>query len=822
LATAYEAINHRQSGRGRCGTIVGTVPEQAWSFDPLIGRERLVADISAAIRDNRLVTLTGLGGVGKTRLAQAVVDASRLDREAVLVDCTTITEAGALPVTLAGSLGLSDQGDIWAILTSWAGAAPRLLALDNVEQVRSAAEVLGQLLATADSLNILATSRVRTGAALELEVAVPPLALPEADSVEDVEASAAGSLFLARARAVGRLHTPLAPLVAADVARICRLLDGLPLALEMAAGRTRILSPSAILTHLVEHDVAVLRRSEGEPRHHSLESVLDWTLGLLGEDERLVLQAASVCAGRSGLGLLEAMLPDVDVLLSIERLVTHALVAVEDEIDGEPQFRVPATVRLPSLERLGVAERTMRMSHAHAVASLLDRWAPRLDSIDNRRAVARLDAQRENVFAALDWATREDRSLASKLLWTGLDYWTLRGGSARAIAGGRALARDLSPDAAERPLVVAALSRLLAFAGDVDEARVLGEEALALGSREGIRAVEFEGLNAMLWRGFHSGDGDGTALQAVNDRLNELGPISVREVSIEASAQVLILSRESDSRAVEGVLIAAAARAEEAGSPIWLGLILTMQAVIALDRGRLADASHYGDRAAAVAFEIGDARREAHSLQFAGLARVAAGQLEAGREQLRRALALATAVDNPLSSMDSLRAIGSLAALTRRPTQAAWFLGAAEAAFAPTPVADPSVGFTSGASAAWRSARRAISPVRWEVARRGGSSAPSREAIDRAGALIDEATATPDRPSADLIRRLPPRHGQLTPREVEILTLLGHGRSDPQIAAQLLISPKTAAVHVANIKAKLGAANRVETALRARELGLVN
>jgi predicted ATPase len=250
---------------------------------PLVGREREVALVDQRLRSTRLVTITGLGGSGKTRLALEVVAAqARTGRWIRFVDLSGAIERSAAAAQIAIGLEVRETAELdteQAITTALASRdGDRILVLDNVEQLRGAVGLIGHLLGACEWLRILATSRIPLGIPGETEVALSALELPADGTPEAVEASAAGSLFLARARSIGRLETLTAD-DAQNIAGLCRRLDGLPLALELAAARMRILSPGAILRRLQTHD-AVLG-IEVPDRHRSLEEVVDWSVGLL-------------------------------------------------------------------------------------------------------------------------------------------------------------------------------------------------------------------------------------------------------------------------------------------------------------------------------------------------------------------------------------------------------------------------------------------------------------------------------------------------------------------------------------------------------------
>ena len=215
------------------------------------------------------------------------------------------------------------------------------VAVDNLEQLPGAGAVIAQILRVAPTLRILATSRVPLGIPGEIEISVPPLTVPDGDDPETVEHSSAGALFLARARSIGRLHR-LGNRDAADIAGLCRRLDGLPLAIELAAGRTRILSPGEILARIGRLGLGAIDPGLGERR--SMLAVLDWTIGFLVPRQREVLDAAAICEGFD-LDLLEALIEDTDVAVALEELVALGLVSHMGLQGDRTRFRLMETIR---------------------------------------------------------------------------------------------------------------------------------------------------------------------------------------------------------------------------------------------------------------------------------------------------------------------------------------------------------------------------------------------------------------------------------------------------------------------------------------------
>jgi DNA-binding CsgD family transcriptional regulator len=320
-------------------------------------------------------------------------------------------------------------------------------------------------------------------------------------------------------------------------------------------------------------------------------------------------------------------------------------------------------------------------------------------------------------------------------------------------------------------------------------------------------------LNGLLFVGQESTDRDHEEIRAIAARIEEIAPDTPRGRLVRFNARLTLsqeLGPEATIRTIEEFL----SGAREA--PLKISAASNL-AFIYLAAGRVDDAIRVGTDAITLAIALGDPEFEAYARQTVAIALAERGDIREATDNLVRALAIAVALNTPLAVMDAVRSCGTFAAILGRPLDAAWLLGAAEAAFLPTPLGNPEDDVLSGSGAGrhWRAARKSADGVAWEVAHRDGLAASYRRAIERAYGVLSTDAGELSAPVTKL------RHGVLTPREIEILTLVGEGRSDPEIAAKLFISRKTASVHVANIKAKLQATSRLDVALRARELRLV-
>ncbi len=396
-------------------------------LDPLYGREADLASIADRLAHARLVSLTGPGGSGKTRLALAIVAAeAAAGRDAWFVDASAVREAGLLAPAIAATLHVEGGVDETPLAGVASALADRdtLLALDNLEQLDEAGSAVADLLAAAPRLRILATSRFRLGTRGEIEIAVPTLALPETATPEAIETSPAGALLLARARAIGRLDR-LDAAAATDVAALLRRLDGLPLAIELAAARTRIMTPGEMCQWLDRQGLSAVDVADADA-HHSLRRILDWTLGLLTPPQAQALGAMSVAAGFD-LELATALAPDLNVIGALDSLVALGLVQPAGVLEGISRFRLLETIRGEVAGRLTTDERTRyRERHAAAMITLASTVESRIRSLDRGDATDRLDGEADNFRLALDRLDEADPR-QGLILWRALHrFWRSR------------------------------------------------------------------------------------------------------------------------------------------------------------------------------------------------------------------------------------------------------------------------------------------------------------------------------------------------------------------------------------------------------------
>lgn len=811
-----------------------------------IGRERDVAELRQLLAATRAVTLSGPGGIGKTRLAMRVARSLEQEYEdgVWLVELADVA-AGPLdpdPVTrrVAAAFGVAEEGGrpLAETLADALCTRRTMLVIDNCEHlVEECASLCRTLIARCPRLLILATSREPLRVPGESVWRVPPLSVPVAGRPDPrPEGHEAVRLFVARATAA-RPDFTVTEDNAAALADLCRALDGVPLALELAAARVRVLSVEQIARRLTDR-FRLLSAGDrtAPPRQRTLRAAIDWSHELLTEPERVLLRRLSVFAGwsidQAELVCADDLLPAEDVLDLLAALVDKSLVVVDREVAGETRFRLLDSIRDYMAERLGAAgERDeLRRRHRDAVLETLEYEAE--IAMAERKAPWRkrvelffkYDAEQHNVRAALAWSLAQgDIDEGLRLCLSARSYWVARGYFAEA-ADWTDLFLARGDEAGPRTRGPAQVGRAQLALDLRDFARA---ESCALTGTEHCRAV-----------------GDATMLAAGLDILAQVelraGRFDEALARVDEAMQVARAEgdqwNEALSLLTRGSVLAQQGRLREAQHLLESGVQLMREidqqwgaarglaglGMLAQARGDLGAARGYFEEALPILREI-DARPEiARSLGGIGRIAIEQGDLPAARSALTDSLRLSLSIGMRIGVARGLEAFAEL--LAREGDQRGSVLLGGAAAALRDAIGQPP---TTGARL-----ERTLEPIRRRLGEHlvaqlwgEGRATPADAAVAYAleGPRPDDVPAPRDpghesagpaasSPSstARAIAVTPP--STLTPREREIAKMIARGLSNRGIADELVISPATVARHVTNILTKLGFGSRAQIA----------
>lgn len=766
------------------------LPTQLTSF---IGREREIPQVKGFLSTTRLLTLTGAGGAGKSRLAfQVAAEALEEFADGVWVaELASIADPALVPQAVVSILGVSEQPGrpLTDTLAGYLRHRSLLLVLDNCEHLGAAcAQLVNALLHECPTLRILATSRVPLSVSGEMLWRVPSLSLPpphRLPSLDDIHHCEAVRLFVERARSsepTFALTTENAP----AVAEVCRQLDGIPLAIELAAARTRVLAVEQIAARLLDRFRLLTGGSPSAlPRHQTLQATMDWSYELLSETERTMLRRLSVFAGGWTLEAAEAVcsgdgIETADVLDLLAHLVDNSLVAAETH-SGQARYRLLETVRQYGLERLREAGEVddTRRRHRDAYLTLAEHVAPELLGPQQAPWFERLATEHDNLRAALAWSRAEKDGAEAGFRLTGALrwFWARRGywrEGREWLEAALERSAEVPPPASSQALLGA--THFAWRRGDYGLATTLGQRGLA-------RCQELRDKNGSA--SFLSALGIVALLQGDYERATAL------------CEETLNLSREQGNKSL-------------------MGTQLTHLGVVARYQGDYDRATALYGESLALFREIGDKWNIALALRTMG--DVAIQQSDYGRAaaSFMESLILCRDVGDRWVSQGCLEGLASVASAQGHYRGAARLVGAAERL-------NESLGYRrhpryqASYDQHMAPTRAALGDDAFAAAWAEGQSMTLEEAIEYAlasteGAAlkIQEKEKLGKHAAADL----------LTAREREVAALIAQGLTNRQIAAKLVVTERTAETHVQNILNKLGFTSRAQVAAWAAEQGL--
>ena len=789
------------------------------SLTSFVGRADAVDEVAALLGEFRLVTVTGPGGVGKTRLAGEVTRrvAGQFADGAWLVELAAVQEPALVPAAVAAVLGVRQLPGrpVAESLAAVLAGQQLLLVLDNCEHVvGAAAELCGALLAAADDVRVLATSREPVRVAGEGRYRLPPLTLPGDGGAAGAGGSEAVALFADRARQVDP-HFSLTAGTGPVVGRLVARLDGMPLAIELAAARVEALGPSQLLERLDDR-FALLAGGDrlAAPRLRSLAAAVDWSYRLLGEDERRVFRWLSVFPGPFSLEAAGAVAGPGSGPAVLHLVDCSLLTPPRAGPDGRVRYLMLETLRAFGLDRLddqageraGAAAALTR--YALEVAEQTD--AGMQTSTGEAAAARWLDAEDATMHQGLAWALEHDPPAALRLAIALAPWWALRG---RLVAGYgllRAAAARAAPGedawcAAQLRLGSSAFS-ISDFAGSIGHYTAARDALAARGPSPPLVWA--------LWGRSMALDHLGRFPEAAEDarRAWEAAP-ETGDPAAEAMAawSLGFVAYCTGDPGTALTWMRRACRVDPAAIPGWLArLCAWLLATMLFETGEAAAAQHACTAVLAQAREAGDLQFQANMLWTLAAYDRQAGRLAEAATRLGEAIGLASRTGNWMRLLDCLNTCGHLCAATERWADAItiWAAHAAWIQRGQIPALHQEF---RRREEPMRRARQALGPDRTREAEERGAAMTVATAAEYAAML----TAGPQQPQA------PPGLGQLSAREKELVTLVARGRTNAQIAAQLYISVRTVGSHLDRIRDKTGCRRRADLTRLALQAGLV-
>jgi non-specific serine/threonine protein kinase len=775
-----------------------------------IGRDREIAEATRLLADSRLLTLTGAGGCGKSRLALEVArqGVKQFRHGAWLVELAALADGDLIPQVVGTVLGVQEHPgrSHTDSLLGYLGRKSLLLLLDNCEHLISGcAQLVTALLRACPDLRILATSRQALGLTGEAIYRVPSLSLPDPSqrlSIERLPESEAVRLFVERA-ALRQLEFTLTSTTAPAVVAICTRLDGIPLAIELAAARLGSVPLDVIAKRLDDRfRLLVGGNRTGLPRHQTLRAAIAWSYDLLSEPEQKVLRRLAVFADGFTLEAAEAVcagegIDEGNNLELLTHLVEKSLVLF-DEREGDTRYRLLETVRQYGQDKLVEAGETsaVRRRHRDFFLALAERGELALRGAAQDAWLARFETEHDNFRAALEWSSTDEGGAEAGLRLAGAlhTFWHTRGYWSEGREWlERALARSEEAPVACLPKAIHGMAFMMRRLGEFEAAIPLCEKGLAVCRELGENKYRGRLLHHFRIHACNQGD----------------------------YGRARVLCEE------------ALALFRETGDDWFVGFGLDHLGETVRLQGHYAEADAYFAQAFAIYQECGDKYLTAYLLKDRGDVALRQGDLERAVAFFADGLTLASAVGGRMEIIECLDGLGLVACERGDHRRAARLFGAAEAfgAISSFRRENPEQAFHDRRQA---TTQAVLGEAAFATAWAEGQAMTLEQAIAYAlaatppipsGARSSTSRQGQTRPRAEDGRdgekqRVDPRIRLLTLREREVAALIARGLTNRDIASQLVVTARTAETHVQNILNKLGFTSRTQIAAWAVECGL--
>jgi non-specific serine/threonine protein kinase len=804
-----------------------------------IGREREMTSVRELFANTRLLTLTGAGGSGKTRLAlQIATDLLGEFAHGVWwVELAALSDPMLVPQTVASAVGITERSGCTVTEALSDALRPKqlLLVLDNCEHLLAAcAQLIETLLCTCSQLRVLATSREALTIPGETIWLVLPLRVPDTyqpPPIEGLLTYEAVQLFVERARS----HLPaftLTPENAAAVVQVCRRLDGMPLAIELAAARIRVLSAEQIVARLDDAYRLLTGGSRSAlPRQQTLRAAMDWSYYLLSAQEQAFFRRLSVFAGSFSLEAAEAICAGepgkVDDLLAVlSSLIDKSLVLMEEH-RGEARYRLLETVRQYGQDKLQECSEAaqVRRTHRDWYARLAEQAEAEMLEARQESVFERLEAEHDNLRAAIGWSLEHQEAETAAQIGSSIRlFWLLRGYMSegrswleRALAG-------FSEQTAVRAQALNAAAILASLQDDYTTARTLAQESLQL-SRELALSKQTGYALYILGRLARIEGNYAEAVNCFEESLSLFRALGQKhDMALVLSGLGLAVMYLEEYERATALCVESLALSRELGDPRGTASWLTNLGIVMLARGDAQRAKALCEESLAMRRALGYKGGIAHTLTVLGRIALDQGAYERATACYQESLALRQETGEKEGIATALEGLAAVARMQGQPVRAARLSGAASSLRtllgAPLPPTDrPSYEQTVAAL------RTQLDESTFTAAWAEGQAIPLEETLAEAMQLRAQEHIPPTTLPASRETPSPsPSRGNpfgLTAREIEVLRLLTQGLTTTHIAEQLMISPRTADAHVRSIYSKLEVTSRAAATRAAIEHKLV-